>query len=288
MKNIFLLLLIVSPIFSQQIIGRKPMLGEQINWSHPLVDGLEARWLINEGSGLQIFDVLRGDVSGTLASMTNSDWIPGRDGWALNFDNTNNVVRFGDNFDIGTGDFSYAIWFKTEFGANEFHSLVAKSRLGADIHRYFTIIDGGNISTFSTYTGGSGSEVSVSENPYIDGNWHFLVVVFDRNKHVEMFLDGVSQGTDTDFASASAEDINSVFHLGIGGYNDVVGDNFSTAFFKGGLSDFGIWRKALSVDNISQLYQDGYAMFEQPLYGRRLAIAAAAAAGTRSRFIFIN
>lgn len=51
-------------------LGRKPLLGEQINWSHPLSKGLLGCWLMNETSGGVIYD-----LSGNKLNLTtNMGW----------------------------------------------------------------------------------------------------------------------------------------------------------------------------------------------------------------------
>jgi hypothetical protein len=74
-----------------------PPSGIQVNWLHPLSRGLVGCWLFNDGSGEQVLDIA-GNNHGTLTNMdAPTDWVGGKDGWALDFDGTNDYVRIEDN-----------------------------------------------------------------------------------------------------------------------------------------------------------------------------------------------
>lgn len=79
-----LLFISISPAFSQQIVGRKPLLGEQINWSHPLARGLVGVWLINEGSGGILYDATNNGLD--LLESGTPDRVITEEGLAVNLD----------------------------------------------------------------------------------------------------------------------------------------------------------------------------------------------------------
>ena len=78
----------------------KPPLGAQLNFGHPLAQGLVGCWLMNEGCGPIVYDLSGNGNHGTCENMTGtatSGWVPGKFGHALAFDGTNDIV------DCGTG-----------------------------------------------------------------------------------------------------------------------------------------------------------------------------------------
>jgi len=67
----------------------KPPYWKCINHSHPLARGLVGCWAFNEGTGNRVNDLARQDNAGTI---TGALWTPGEDGWALDFDGSNDHI----------------------------------------------------------------------------------------------------------------------------------------------------------------------------------------------------
>jgi len=70
---------LAGSVFGQ--FQQKPMLGQQINWAHPLAPDAGC-WLINEGSGNKVFDVSGNNLIGTN---NGAVWVSGHYGPALQF-----------------------------------------------------------------------------------------------------------------------------------------------------------------------------------------------------------
>src|SRR2546430_2775798 len=62
----------------------KPPLGAQINWGHPLAQGLVGCWLFNEAGGGIVKDALC-RLDGTFAGTAKPSWVDGPFGKAINF-----------------------------------------------------------------------------------------------------------------------------------------------------------------------------------------------------------
>ena len=72
----------------------KPPLGAQLRRDHPLAAGLVGAWLCNEGSGGTVQDYSGNGNTGTLTNMDPStDWVPGPDGYCLDFDGSNDYIN---------------------------------------------------------------------------------------------------------------------------------------------------------------------------------------------------
>jgi hypothetical protein len=73
------------------------------------------------------------------------------------------------------------------------------------------------------------------------GEWFHAVYVKDSSD-IELFIDGVSQGTTT-YTSFDSPD-NNTFHIGNGG----------ARYFDGMIDDVRVYSRALSANEVSQLY----------------------------------
>lgn len=117
MKKIilFLLLLVSSNCLAQynpQFLSQPPV-GYQINLAHPDAQGVVGRWLYNEGSGFTLFDLSPHGNDGTLTGpmFPLQDWVAGRDGWALDFDGTNDHILVNNSVSLTiTGSITMSIW----------------------------------------------------------------------------------------------------------------------------------------------------------------------------------
>jgi hypothetical protein len=92
-----------------------------------------------------------------------------------------------------------------------------------------------------------------------DGNWHHYAVVVSRAGDVLTYLDGV-QVDDTHLGSANEVQYEftplpvNIMQDGTGDYTDVgSGANWDDAF----IDDLGIWRRALTSDEVQQIYTQG-------------------------------
>jgi hypothetical protein len=68
------------------ISGTKPPLGAQINWGHPLAQGLMEYWLLNEGAGSSLRELVNGRFATWGASPVNQpQWLGYERGRAVGF-----------------------------------------------------------------------------------------------------------------------------------------------------------------------------------------------------------
>src|SRR2546426_401633 len=92
----------------------KPLFGAQLNASHPLAQGLQARWLMNENGGDVINDVTKNGNIGKLIS--SPVWVSQRNGPAILFSGSNYIdVPNSTSININ-GALSICFWFSTPTG----------------------------------------------------------------------------------------------------------------------------------------------------------------------------
>jgi len=283
-KIILFLLLLVSDCFPQLVpqFQHQPPVGYQINLAHPDAQGLISRWLVHEGIGLRLYDLSPYGNDGILTNMDEFDWVVGRDGWALDFDGSDDHISMGNRSILKPARISIIAWVNARnlnFSAG-FHVICDFSETGGGStagYRIFFDSDDDNWQ-FRTATS-SGMNVGSNETA-VENEWLMIAAVYDgiNNK--------ISVNAGPQASAAQTGDITYV------GSDDFwLGDlaNADNVLFRwdGFMSDIIIYDRALSVDEIKSLYINSYAMFEQPP-GRILAAVIAAAAVERRRLIKAN
>lgn len=114
--------------------------GAQLNRSHPLARGLVGCWLFNEGTGDKVFDLSGNGNQGTLTNMDPAtDWVGGKDGWALDFDGVDDEVDVVDNPTLqpATSVTLFAVFNSHDISATSgWQALIRKERLSTGDESY--------------------------------------------------------------------------------------------------------------------------------------------------------
>ena len=169
-------------------------------------------------------------------------------------------ISYGDSSEIipATGDFTFSMFFKASADLNTAKSYTLLSNT-THVSSYkevgFMLFAESNTSDISQYltfgTGGSPVAVSVAQSNTLEaGNWYMMTVSFDRDGKMQLYINGavVAEG---DISSYSDVDINSrggILALGA----NCVGKLPTTNSI---IDEFRIYDKALSADEISELYE---------------------------------
>lgn len=146
-----------------------------------------------------------------------------------------------NNFPFGDQLRTISLWFKCELPYP-----------GGDRH-FFAYGDNTFGTRFSLYTTGSliGVEYcngAVRSSFQPDSMWHQIIVRYNGSgsSGIQIFLDGQSTLTSVFAPISSLNTANSFVHT--------IGSLFNSNFFKGRLDDIGIWNRALTQQEISDLY----------------------------------
>ncbi len=203
---------------------------------------LVAHWKFDESSGTMAYDSA-GSSHGTL--INGPIWTIGQIDGALEFDGVDDYISCGTGPAItGTEPFAVSVWVKTNASKGQ-AVLVQRSESSAHGSYGVSILDDGRVQ-FHIYNGGYGvlfqSDVTVN-----DGLWHHIAVVRTNSTDGEIYVDGSLSGSD----SGPARSLNNV-PVWIGG------PGFTGPFdFEGSIDDVRIYDRALSVEEVEQLHQDG-------------------------------
>jgi len=170
---------------------------------------------------------------------------------ALDFDGGDDYVSLNaDVFDVGTGDFTMALWTKVAV---------------ADTNdRLFTVGNSNHYELWVTSNGlanayggdSSSSRVNAASNNSIeDDTWHHVVGVYDRDYAIKLYIDGVLQDDiETGYSSYSSVDYN-LTSARIGNY--VGGSSYGP---QARIDDVRIYNYALTENQIKNLYNDDSAI----------------------------
>jgi hypothetical protein len=166
-----------------------------------------------------------------------------------------NKLDVPDASNLRLSSFTVATWFKTTANFPDEGVMVNKGGLGSESAGknqnygiWFTSserLQGG----FET-TGGTNKYLT-STNTYNDGQWHHGVVTFDNpNNIVRLFVDGVQIGT---LSTTSNPDNTGSQPLRIAGN----AQSLTEDFFIGQLDEVGVWNRALTNAEITDLKNNG-------------------------------
>ena len=164
-----------------------------------------------------------------------------------------NVEIDGANFRFGSSqDFTIMLWFRNNTG-NGSVTLFDNSD-GSSIGYKCTIKANGRISNTLKGDGGtandqdSGGDTTKS----LDGNWHHLALVFDRDGSRVQYLDGVE---DRSKSISSVGDIDNTFPIHFMNNNQAtVGNNG----FDGSMKNVCIYKRALTLNEIHNIMYKTY------------------------------
>ena len=248
-KLIYIILLLCFCVSSfGQFNDSEKMFGQQLNLGHWSTDGLVFYW-----RGIEAGNAVDESFFGNDGTISGATWV----GAGLNFDNSNDVVNFGDValFDLRLDSLTVEVWFTGTTASGEFQGLVCKSKFAGSADRWAMTFDGGDIYV-QLHAPGVNDESRISETAYIDGGLHQAVGVWDRAGDMVLHMDGSSvKGTPIDISGDAASDIDSIYDVLIGSYNavDGIGPRANTNFH-GEILSVRIWKRVLSISEIQQLY----------------------------------
>lgn len=198
----------------------------------------------NDGSG----NANNGTVNG--ATLTTDRY--GNPNSAYSFDGVSNYIRV-DNTLISNSPTSYTIsaWYNTQnYSASngDGRVLISDRNTGLCSYKYTMGFTTNHFINGVIYDCNGPNGDSVGGDAGLDNNWHNTVFIYDNSlATIFLYIDGVLVNTTTNVTKWS----NMSNPTNIGYWNGFVG---AGGFFEGKIDDIGIWNRALSQQEISNLY----------------------------------
>jgi hypothetical protein len=161
---------------------------------------------------------------------------------AARFDGGNDRVGMPDaaGLDFGTDDFTVEAWLKP--GASDERGVVAKrSSTASEPYWALTVTDDPNHNgqIRAVYFDGTNTRTAYSSKGVVDGAWHHVVVLFDRDTGITISVDGVTKLT----ALAIGPDVSNTGELQIGKAPN-------NPYFKGDVDEVALYAGLLSAERI--------------------------------------
>lgn len=174
-----------------------------------------------------------GDVHGAV-------WVStGKFGGGFKFGGGNDYVSFNQLF-TGNGDLTVSAWVKFSKADTSYMGLIGVGNNANSqwIGLYVEGGSGGKINAASYAHGGRQSSSALS-----NGQWHLITGVFTGGRTVELYVDGVSQGT-----------ASSPYNVALGSKNAIGNGADPGQYWDGLIDDARIYTRALSAEEIKNLY----------------------------------
>lgn len=233
----------------------KPPAGIQLNRNHSLSQGLVGCWLFNEGAGTIVNDLSGNNNTGTLTNMipsATSGWTGGIHGTALNFDGVNDYISAGNNVTI-TGPYSIEGWVKipTNPGSAD-RALMSLNTTPGGFPRFSPHFWTSNRPLIYL----NDINYKYGTTNLANNNWHNIVfIVMGTNAtdilNAKIYVDGVEE--------VYGETVSTGLPVAPSGKAWI-----GTNSFNGSLDEVRIYNRALSAQEVQQLYINPYAMFLSP------------------------
>jgi hypothetical protein len=195
----------------------------------------------------------------TIKQFAKSRFTPMRDNRfsVVDFDGTNDHIVVSDNsaLDFGTGDFTVALWHKSD--AQHDQPFINKKTTFSDNTAGWTIyMENGNDQMRCRIAGGSSNvAVSAGTKSVSDNNWHFTTMVRSGD-NLYLYTDGVLEGSTTGVNSLDVDNSDDLY-IGRGG----------SLYPQISVSSVSLYNVAKSAEEVYAIYQKGITYDESSLSG---------------------
>ena len=218
--------------------------------SEVLADAPRGYWRLGEASGNVAVDQTSAYPGSYLGGVLlgRPGAISGDSDTAVHLDGLDDKVSMGDpasgGLDFGTGDFTVEAWVKTTVNAEQ----VIASKQGSGAYWQVTVTDdyGAVGRVRARVSAGSTQTVTGPAVHVDDGAWHHVVVLFDRDRSITIYVDKV-YSKETLVTTKTSVSNSSPFVIGGLGSG-------SNPPFKGQLDDVAVYPTLLSASRIQAHY----------------------------------
>lgn len=261
--------------------NQKPLLGTLPNYAHPLTPNVAA-WIMNEGSGDKIYDIINGNHGTFGAGTAAPTWKPGRRGPALDFNGNNDIINCGSNpllDDISPLSIVTWVYWRGEGTSTQEH-IVDKGSYNSVEGFFFFVYDGDDSLRFYQYFSTVNGYWQTPADSIPKNVWTQVALIYPGRTISDkptMYINGVSKTITTIYNPEGTVKSDASLNLTIGDTTDLGRP------FDGIIDEVMICNWALSAGEIWQLYIDSYCWLAEPYQAE---LYAAPAAGVMSPYYY--
>ena len=164
-----------------------------------------------------------------------------------------------DDFTFGTtNDFSISFWLRYTHPTGEF-PLIANKDWGSASNQGWGIAAGADGGLRWNLAGPPGAAQSYNGSPgtLTNGIWHHIAITFQRTGNATTYLDGAVVNVKSLAPVANDVTTPSALALNIGQDGTGTYTGGGTSGIDAGLDDLGIWRRALTADEVNWIFAKG-------------------------------
>jgi len=221
--------------------------------TNKLTDGLVGHWTFNgqdmdwASTTAEALDRSGNSNNGNVTNFDQTSVARGISGQALEFDGSDDEIQISDddNLHLYGGDFTISLWFKADSWTHT--GLIGKSNDDSTATMDWMFIKNGENFDFAIGEWYADYPLQIHESLLPADAWTHLVITKSGNDY-ELFLNSVSKDT-----GSSAQAWTESDDIVIGNY--AVGA--TDGFFDGTIDEVRIYNRALSADEIGELYRAG-------------------------------
>lgn len=218
--------------------------------------GLQSYWRFDEASGLIAHDSVSG-FNGTASNASIFDSV-GKNGSGIKLDNQH-YIDYGDIYKWTTSQpYSVSFWAKRNTGTVQF--AVVLSNFDASLNCLFDLYFGTENFSFVIQQGGIANRAAILANniaQYTDLAWNHYVFTYagDRNaNNIKVYKNGVEWTDKTVTNALTATGV-------LGGILQTGRRHTTTYATDFQLDELGLWNRALSANEVAELYNQGNGRF---------------------------
>lgn len=239
--------------------SQKPPLGSTINWSHPLSSGLVGCWLMNEGGGNNVNDLIKNNN----ATNTNAVWKSAVKGKCLDFDGTTAALSTG----IKNIPYLGAITVVTMFSMDVVQGKIVARWADLATDRYNWLLQyaaTNKVSFYQTTTTGLAKPInySTTTNTFTTGQPVFVTASSAYGVSMQLFMNGVfTYGQSLAFNSSGVSDqtvATTSVTIGAGEASPFDG------YIDGQIYFVYIYNRILTASEVKELYANPYQFINRP------------------------
>jgi hypothetical protein len=223
--------------------------------------GPASYWRLSEDHGDPVAHDVKGVAPGVYRDISPSMYgVPGAlatdPNTAIDFSDLDGRVEFGDVYDLGFGDWTYGLWFKTSSTGmilGKSNATDTDGRWGLGLH-----VSMGGVATHYLDSGLTPGTMTSGTTNVADGAWHSMFFTLDRDGVGELYVDGVIEATlVSSLIPAASLDTDEALILGMMTRNIGAEEASEYHRFDGVIDEVTVWPSVLSLGAIVTL--DGLA-----------------------------